>query len=271
MCIQFPGVGASSLKIQTDHQTLFRVSDQKENFMRLLSYFARIQVYSTYKRDIDLNDSQEATVTSLYAMCGNLSKNYRNVSCHPAPDAFNPCEDLMGNWALRIQVWIVAIFALFGNMAVLLVLISSRFRMTVPKFLMCNLAVADLCMGLYLLLIAIMDVRSIGVYFNFAIDWQSGKSPDFYFFISCVDSMSLSGWGCQVAGFLTVLSSELSIFTLAVITSERWYTITYAIHLNKRLKLRLAVNIMACGWIYSIIMASLPLLGVSNYSKTRCV
>lgn len=118
--------------------------------------------------------SQEATVTSLHAICGNLSKNYRSVTCSPAPDAFNPCEDLMGNWALRIQVWIVAISALFGNLAVLLVLISSRFRMTVPKFLMCNLAVADLCMGLYLLLIAIMDVRSIGVYFNFAIDWQNG-------------------------------------------------------------------------------------------------
>jgi hypothetical protein len=80
----------------------------------------------------------------------------------------------MGNWGLRGAVWVVAIAALVGNLAVLLVLLSSRFRMTVPKFLMCNLALADLCMGIYLLIIACMDARSIGAYFNHAIDWQRG-------------------------------------------------------------------------------------------------
>ncbi|KAJ9590047.1 hypothetical protein L9F63_016833, partial [Diploptera punctata] len=184
-----------------------------------------------------------------HALCGNLTKNYRDVACHPEPDAFNPCEDLMGNWGLRAAVWLVAVAALVGNLAVLLVLLSSRFRMTVPKFLMCNLAFADFCMGIYLLLIACMDARSIGAYFNHAIDWQIGP-------------------GCQVAGFLTVFASELSIFTLTVITSERWYTITYAIHLNKRLKLSTAGKIMAVGWIYSVGMAALPLVGVSGYSKT---
>jgi len=74
-----------------------------------------------------------------------------------------------------------------------------------------------------------------------------------------------------VAGFLTVFASELSIFTLTVITSERWYTITYAIHLNKRLKLSTAGKIMAVGWIYAVAMAALPLMGISGYSKTRYV
>jgi hypothetical protein len=41
------------------------------------------------------------------------------------------------------------------------------------------------------------------------------------------------GIGCQVAGFLTVFATELSVFTLVVITSERWYTITYAINLTR--------------------------------------
>lgn len=111
----------------------------------------------------------------VHALCGNLSKNYRDVTCYPLPDAFNPCEDIMGNWGLRCAVWLVAVAALVGNLSVLLVLLSSRFRMTVPKFLMCNLALADLCMGIYLLLIASMDARSIGAYFNHAIDWQSGQ------------------------------------------------------------------------------------------------
>nr|XP_045604492.1 follicle-stimulating hormone receptor-like [Procambarus clarkii] len=136
-----------------------------------------------------------------------------------------------------------------GNLAVMVVLMSTRFTMTVSKFLMCNLAVADLCMGLYLLIIAAMDLHTIGVYFNYAITWQNGP-------------------GCKVAGFLTVFASELSILTLTVITLERWYAITYAIHLNKRLRLPVALKVMVLAWLYALTMATLPLLGVSGYSKT---
>lgn len=71
-----------------------------------------------------------------------------------------------------------------------------------------------------------------------------------------------------MAGFLTIFGNVLSVYTLAVITTERWYTITWAIHLNKRLKLRTAVKIMIAGWMCAIFMASMPLIGVSSYSKT---
>ncbi|XP_044729350.1 lutropin-choriogonadotropic hormone receptor-like [Chrysoperla carnea] len=182
-------------------------------------------------------------------LCGNISKNYRDVKCVPKPDPFNPCEDLMGTWWLRISVWIVALLAIFGNMAVALVLITSKFRMSVSRFLMCNLSIADMCMGFYLLLLAIIDARSVGVYFNHAIYWQNG-------------------YGCRIAGFISVFGNVLSIYTLAVITCERWYTITWAIHLNRRLKLRSAMKIMLLGWIYAFVMAVLPLNGISNYSKT---
>lgn len=74
--------------------------------------------------------------------------------------------------------------------------------------------------------------------------------------------------GCRIAGFITVFASELSIFTLTVITLERLYAITCAIHLEQRLKLGLAVKIMLFGWLYAITMASLPLFGISGYSTT---
>lgn len=40
---------------------------------------------------------------------------------------------------------------------------------------MSHLAFADLCLGLYLLLIAAIDVHSMGEYFNFGYEWQYGK------------------------------------------------------------------------------------------------
>ncbi|XP_049833251.1 probable glycoprotein hormone G-protein coupled receptor isoform X2 [Schistocerca gregaria] len=186
--------------------------------------------------------------TRIHALCGNLSRRVA-VRCTPEPDALNPCEDIMGLPWLRGCVWVVVTAALLGNAAVLLVLLCSASDLTVPKFLMCHLATADFCMGLYLLALAAMDLKSMGFYFNYAYSWQIGA-------------------GCQVAGFLTVFASQLSVYTLSVVTLERWFAITYAIYLNKRLSLRAAAQVMAGGWLYALGVATLPLVGVSNYSST---
>ncbi|XP_010146238.1 PREDICTED: lutropin-choriogonadotropic hormone receptor [Eurypyga helias] len=170
------------------------------------------------------------------------------LTCTPEPDAFNPCEDILGYSFLRVLIWFINILAIAGNFTVLLVLVTSHYKLTVPRFLMCNLSFADFCMGLYLLLIASVDAQTSGQYYNHAIDWQTGS-------------------GCGTAGFFTVFASELSVYTLTVITIERWHTITYAMQLDRKLRLRHAVPIMLGGWIFSILIAVLPLLGVSSYMK----
>nr|XP_009935650.1 PREDICTED: LOW QUALITY PROTEIN: lutropin-choriogonadotropic hormone receptor [Opisthocomus hoazin] len=170
------------------------------------------------------------------------------LTCTPEPDAFNPCEDILGYSFLRVLIWFINILAIAGNFTVLLVLTTSHYKLTVPRFLMCNLSFADFCMGLYLLLIASVDAQTRGQYYNHAIDWQTGS-------------------GCSTAGFFTVFASELSVYTLTVITVERWHTITYAMQLDRKLRLRHAVPIMLGGWIFSLLIAVLPLLGVSSYMK----
>ncbi|XP_070589882.1 thyrotropin receptor [Erythrolamprus reginae] len=171
-----------------------------------------------------------------------------DISCKPEPDEFNPCEDVMGYRFLRIVVWFVNLLAIVGNIFVLFILLTSHYKLTVPRFLMCNLAFADLCMGLYLLLIASVDLYTRSEYYNFAIDWQTGP-------------------GCSTAGFFTVFASELSIFTLTTITLERWYAITFAMRLDKKIRLWHASFIMLGGWLICFLLALLPLIGVSSYGK----
>ncbi|XP_070150452.1 lutropin-choriogonadotropic hormone receptor isoform X2 [Polyergus mexicanus] len=170
------------------------------------------------------------------------------IQCLPQPGPFLPCQDLFDWWTLRCGVWIVFLLAMLGNGTVVFVLIFSRSKMDVPRFLVCNLAAADFFMGVYLGLLAVVDASTLGEFRMYAIPWQ--MSP-----------------GCQLAGFLGVLSSELSVYTLAVITLERNYAITHAMHLNKRLSLKHAGYIMMIGWCFALSMASLPLLGVSDYRK----
>ncbi|XP_059696817.1 follicle-stimulating hormone receptor isoform X1 [Haemorhous mexicanus] len=179
-----------------------------------------------------------------YGLCNEVV----NVACSPKPDAFNPCEDIMGYNILRVLIWFINILAITGNTVVLIILISSQYKLTVPRFLMCNLAFADLCIGIYLLFIASVDIQTKSQYYNYAIDWQTGA-------------------GCNAAGFFTVFASELSVYTLTVITLERWHTITYAMQLHRKVRLRHAVTVMVFGWLFAFTVALLPIFGVSSYMK----
>ncbi|XP_012671006.2 thyrotropin receptor [Clupea harengus] len=179
-----------------------------------------------------------------YVMC----EDGQEVDCHPVPDEFNPCEDIMGFGFLRISVWFVSLLAIMGNLLVLLVLLTSHYKLSVSRFLMCHLAFADLCMGIYLLLIASVDLHTRSEYYNHAIDWQTGS-------------------GCGLAGFFTVFASELSVYTLTTITLERWHAITFAMRLDRKLRLSHAAAVMLGGWILCLLLALLPLVGVSSYQK----
>ncbi|XP_055900191.1 leucine-rich repeat-containing G-protein coupled receptor 5-like isoform X3 [Biomphalaria glabrata] len=208
--------------------------------------------FEQFGSDFDFSDLQtkpEATT--------NL-KDYSNqpsyvvakaaITCKPMPGPFMPCDDLFGWWSLRCGVWFVFMLALLGNGVVFFVSVTSKSKMDVPRFLICNLAMADFFMGIYLGILAIVDASTLGQFKKYAIQWQMSAS-------------------CLVAGVLGVLSSELSVFTLTVITLERFYAITHAMQLNKRLSLKHAACIMLGGWLWSFSLAMMPLFGISDYRK----
>ncbi|XP_015603819.1 lutropin-choriogonadotropic hormone receptor isoform X2 [Cephus cinctus] len=206
------------------------------------------QLHFTYPGNLpsyveDYFEDQDGRTT----VAGQIA-NPPHIQCLPQPGPFLPCQDLFDWWTLRCGVWIVFLLAMLGNGTVVFVLIFSRSKMDVPRFLVCNLAAADFFMGIYLGLLAVVDASTLGEFRMYAIPWQMSA-------------------GCQLAGFLGVLSSELSVYTLAVITLERNYAITHAMHLNKRLSLKHAGYIMTVGWGFAVSMATLPLLGISDYRK----
>ncbi|XP_061693885.1 lutropin-choriogonadotropic hormone receptor-like [Syngnathoides biaculeatus] len=177
----------------------------------------------------------------------DICPSHDGIKCTPEKDPFNPCEDLLGP-VLGNVTWIIAFLTIVANITVLVMLLFTGRKLTISRFLICNLALADLCMGFYLMLIARMDCHSRHEYYNHAMEWQTGP-------------------GCDTSGFLTMFSSELSVYTLTVISFERWYTIINAMDLNKRLGMHHVVAIMVAGWVFSLLVAMLPLVGVSSYSK----
>lgn len=172
------------------------------------------------------------------------------LNCTPNEDAFNPCDNLLGSDGLRVCSWIVLVLAVLGNSFKLFVLLMSKRKIPITRILMCNLAIANLCMGIFLCMLASADLYSKGHYQNFALRWQ------------------YSGW-CDAAGFVSIFSTELAVFVLTVITVERYFTIVHPLKRNKHLNVKQIILLIVIGWFFSLTMAALPVLPykISGYEK----
>ncbi|XP_041362016.1 G-protein coupled receptor GRL101-like [Gigantopelta aegis] len=165
--------------------------------------------------------------------------------CYPEPDEFSSCEDLMSNYVLRISIWVLGMVASFGNLLV----IGWRARDIrggkVHSFLITNLAIGDFFMGVYLMIIAVVDSYYRGVYIVHDKFWKESNL-------------------CRFAGFISTFSSELSVFTLTVITLDRLICIIFPLKF-KRLGLKEASIVMASMWVLVFIISLLPLVGLNYF------
>ena len=171
------------------------------------------------------------------------------IECRPEPDAFNPCQDVMGTHVLRALSWIISIFAIIGNLFQLMILFYNQQDLSVYKLLMCNIAVANLMMGMYLLVLCCVDTYTYGKYYNFVQCWQYNG-------------------GCQAFGFIAIFAAQLHLCSLVLITIERFLIIIFALQVENQIKLKHAKIAVFCICVYSFIVAVLPITGkVSSYSK----
>ncbi|XP_072014299.1 G-protein coupled receptor GRL101-like [Amphiura filiformis] len=157
----------------------------------------------------------DALYSDKYVFCCMVRDLASVTECLPEPDQFSSCEDLMRSQVLRIFMWILGISALLGNGFVIFWRIIPHGQDKAKKSeanivqstLVLNLAMADGLMGVYMLIIASADMIYRGVYIVYAEDWQESII-------------------CKVAGFLSVLSSETSVFFMTIISIDRFLSIT---------------------------------------------
>ena len=179
--------------------------------------------------------------------------------CYPKADPMMPCEDLLGSWVLRVLIWVVFVVTLFGNGLVLTVILASPkpprrlgppiVDRKVSQFYISQLAVADIGIGIYLGFLAVVDLQTFGKqeFYQMALSWQFGP-------------------GCLTAGFIAILSSELSVYILVIITLERIYVYKHAMVVTK-MHMCNAILIILFGWLFAGACATLPLVGFNTYTS----
>ncbi|XP_044177331.1 G-protein coupled receptor GRL101-like [Acropora millepora] len=174
------------------------------------------------------------------------------IKCHSPKDEFSSCFDLMKNRGVQVCVWILGLTALFGNLIVILMRVVVKEENNVQSVLLTNLAISDLLMGIYLLIIAIKDVQWQGEYFLHDFRWRSGVP-------------------CALTGVVSMISSEVSVLLLTVLTTDRLICVAFPFKV-RRINRSVAFAIVGGVWVLGTMLAVIPILGLEYfYDKKRNV
>ncbi|KAJ9597247.1 hypothetical protein L9F63_011883, partial [Diploptera punctata] len=136
-------------------------------------------------------------------------------------------------------VWVMAVLACAGNTIVLLGRLVAREPNPVHSLYIKTLALADLLMGVYLLLIAAADWRYRGIYVQHEFQWRHS-------------------YICSTCGFLSTLSCEASVLILTLITRDRLVSVTRPLD-RRQPSLTRATLLVAALWLVAAVIALLPL------------
>ncbi|CAL1530162.1 unnamed protein product, partial [Lymnaea stagnalis] len=169
--------------------------------------------------------------------------------CLPEPDEFSSCGHLMANYVLRISIWLLGLVAFFGNMLVIVWRARDMRGRKVHSILITNLAVGDLLMGVYLIIVAVVDAYYRDVYMAHDETWRQSAL-------------------CQLAGFISTFSSELSVFTLSVITIDRLICIILPLRMT-RLSVKNASCTMLFVWVLVFFISVVPLMEIPYFKVSN--
>ncbi|XP_071944551.1 uncharacterized protein [Antedon mediterranea] len=195
--------------------------------------------------------SLKTLISDDYSFCCLLEDvGFNDVDCTPDADVFSSCDNLMQNVYLRAFLWLFGLSALLGNSFVILWRWinwpAKKSPSYTQSFLITNLAVADMLMGLYMLIIASADSYYREDYVTHDSEWKASRI-------------------CTLAGILAFLSSESSVYTLTVISCDRFLHIAFPFrrfHLTQE-TVKFAV---AVGWFLTLVASILPALPIPYFN-----
>ncbi|XP_022083821.1 uncharacterized protein LOC110975554 [Acanthaster planci] len=198
-------------------------------------------------------ESLQTIIASKYHYCC-----VRDVQeCFAPRDQFSDCDDLISNGALRFFIWLLGLSALVGNVLVFGLRMVRRYRpgrgrtqrqiATVQDFLITNLAASDFLMGVYMLTIAGADMHFRGVYAFRSEGWRASLA-------------------CTVTGLLAVLSSEVSVFIVMLLSLDRFLKIVFPFRFGLHMTLNRTRILVVASWAVGLLMSLLPAVVSDRFS-----
>ena len=212
----------------------------KITFMSKLGFFhLENNPLTLIERDTfaEMNPMTELSV-SQYEICECYMD--KNAVCEASGERspYLTCDRLLSDRVLVVLMWVIGLNALGGNAFVLVLKLLASERRSVQDILLSSLALSDLLMGIYMIIVASADIY-FGDYFPMnAESWRSGII-------------------CRVSGAISITSSEGSVFFVTLISIDRFINIQFpysARKINKNAILLISI----LTWVLAVALGVIP-------------
>ena len=198
----------------------------------------------------------QAVYTDNYKVCcpATLPAGFNLNNCLAPFDEVSSCDALLRSDAYRVVLSAFSALALVGNVGGALVraFVFTSSSKSGFAVMVTHLSVSDFLMGVYLAIVGVADRVYLGSYL-----WQ--------------DTAWRRSAACKAAGFLSLLSSEVSAFLVYLITLDRFLALRFPF---SRLRFSRKSSSVACclTWVGGGLLAAVPLLPSNHhwqfYSQT---
>ncbi|XP_013411659.1 uncharacterized protein LOC106174585 [Lingula anatina] len=195
---------------------------------------------------IFLNLSDNITLnTGSFRLCC-LAQHIPN--CLPHSNEFSSCEYLIDDMVIRLLAGCLAGVAFTCNLVVIIWRCTkvSNSEKIIPLLLE-NMAYSNMLMGLYLVIVTSADLHYRFIGPVYAVEFDEPWRDMFW---------------CRFAGFVFVLSNQVSMLTVGIVMYECYACVVLPHLSNFRLKRRTAFISIAWLWSVSMLFSLLPFLGI---------
>ena len=172
----------------------------------------------------------------------SLVESFDIRKCHAPKNEVSSCANLLQSNLYRVALTLFCILTLVGNIlcSVFRLLPSKRGSSQAFSVFVLHLCMSDFLMGVYLALIGITDWRHRDRYVWEDTAWRNSA-------------------GCRLAGFLALLSCEVSAFLICLITIDRFLAVRFPlsfVHFSG-----FHAQLASCvSWATGLALAMVPLL-----------
>ena len=189
--------------------------------------------------------SLDLILSAHYRLCCSdiLPKRSSDIKCVAQQSVLSSCQNLFATDFYRPLYLSLSILAVLGNVACFFS--NLVIRRNICVFMVC-LHCANLCMGIYTTVIAAAQEMFLGQYSKYEQRWTSSVA-------------------CKVAGFMWLLSSEVSVLTIFLFTVDLLIVLCFPLSVH-RFNETSAVVVCATTWLVGILLAVIPLFpGLSHF------
>ncbi len=140
---------------------------------------------------------------------------------------------------LRLTMWVVGIATVFANGIVFIVRMTTNNGNKVQNHVLLHLSMADFLMGVNMILISSADAYFNEYFPSFSDEWRNGPL-------------------CKFASSVSILSSEASIFFIALVSVDRYLAIKFPFNFSNRIEMKSGRILCLLLWLCAIVLSVIP-------------